>query len=254
MNDLTIINKEGVLVVDSREVAEALEIRHDNLLAKIKSYCDILATSNLRTLNFFIESTYLDAQGKERPCYLLTRKGCDMVSNKMTGEKGVIFTAKYVTKFEEMEKQLKNQVVTTELSPQLQLLIKMELEQKKMQMELQETKREVQAIRDIIVINPKAEWRKQTNNILNAIGYKTKEYQKVKDEAYKALEERGKCNLKIRLENLQVRALREGMAPSKVKNLNYLDVIENDARLREIYIAIVKEMAIKYGIEVSETA
>src|SRR5690606_23636378 len=34
------------------------------------------------------------------------RKGCDMVANKMTGEKGVLFTAAYVTKFEEMERQL----------------------------------------------------------------------------------------------------------------------------------------------------
>ncbi|MCX8167304.1 MAG: Rha family transcriptional regulator, partial [Candidatus Micrarchaeota archaeon] len=190
--------------------------------------------------------------GKERPCYLLTKKGCDMVANKMTGEKGVLFTAKYVTKFEEMEKQLKNQVVTSELSPQLQLLINMELEQKKMKMELQETKKEVQAIKDIIVINPRAKWRKQTNNILNSIGYKTKEYQKVKEEAYKALEERGKCNLKIRLENLQGRALREGMTPSQAKNLNYLDVIENDVRLKEIYIGIVKELAIKNGITVKE--
>ena len=30
-----------------------------------------------------------------------------MVANKLTGEKGVIFTAKYVNRFEEMEKQIK---------------------------------------------------------------------------------------------------------------------------------------------------
>ncbi|QUH20247.1 hypothetical protein [Alkaliphilus sp. B6464] len=33
----------------------------------------------------------------------------------------------------------------------------------------------------------------------------------------------------------------------KVEALCLLDVLENDARLREIYITIVKEMAIKYG-------
>ena len=115
--------------------------------------------------------------------------------------------------------------------------------------ESKEVKEEVQAIKDIIVINPKEEWRKQTNNILNQIGFKTKEYKKVKDEAYKALEDRAKCKLKIRLENLQGRALREGMAPSKVSQLNNLDVIANDVRLKEIYIAIVKEMAIKHGIQ-----
>lgn len=30
-----------------------------------------------------------------------------MVSNKMTGNKGILFTAEYVTKFEEMENQIK---------------------------------------------------------------------------------------------------------------------------------------------------
>lgn len=252
MNNLTVINNNGQLVIDSREVAEMIGKQHSHLLRDIKGYIEILNQSKIGFVDFFIESTYTDSKGEERPCYLLTKKGCDMVANKMTGEKGVIFTAKYVTKFEEMEKQIQNQVITSELSPQLQLLINMELEQKKMKMELQETKKEVQAIKDIIVINPRAEWRKQTNNILNSIGYKTKEYQKVKEEAYKALEERGKCNLKIRLENLQGRALREGMAPSKAKTLNYLDVIENDIRLKEIYIGIVKEMAIKNGITITE--
>jgi hypothetical protein len=48
----------------------------------------------------------MDTQNQSRPCYLLTRKGCDLVANKMTGEKGVLFTATYVTRFEEMEKVL----------------------------------------------------------------------------------------------------------------------------------------------------
>jgi hypothetical protein len=142
----------------------------------------------------------------------------------------------------------------------------MELEQKKLKQQINEVnynalsakaeaekaKEEVQAIRDIIVINPRSEWRTQANKILNSIGFKTKEYQKIKDETYKALEERGKCDLKRRLENLQGRALRQGMAPSKADELNYLDVIENDARLKEIYVSIVKEMAIKNGVWIKE--
>jgi anti-repressor protein len=42
------------------------------------------------------------------------------------------------------------------------------------------------------------------------------------------------------------------MAPSKVSQLNNLDVIANDVRLKEIYINIVKEMAIKNGVKVQE--
>lgn len=107
MNELTVINYDGQLVIDSREVAEMIGKEHKNLLRDIKGYVDILTGSNLSPLNFFIPSTYKDAKGETRPCYLLTRKGCDMVANKLTGEKGVLFTAAYVTKFEEMEKAIK---------------------------------------------------------------------------------------------------------------------------------------------------
>lgn len=80
----------------------------------MKTICEHTNTldmsSDLRTSNFFIESTYLDAYERENPCYFLTRKSCDMVANKMTGGKGILFTATYVTKFEEMEQQIKANV------------------------------------------------------------------------------------------------------------------------------------------------
>lgn len=105
--DLTVINQDGKLLVDSREVARMIDKRHDHLMRDIKGYIDVLDdTPNLGSPNFFIESTYINTQNKEQPCYLLTRKGCDMVANKMTGEKGIIFTATYVTQFEKMEKAL----------------------------------------------------------------------------------------------------------------------------------------------------
>ncbi|WP_311083539.1 Rha family transcriptional regulator [Paenibacillus polymyxa] len=81
---------------------------HSNLMRDIRGYVGILddPDSNLNSAEFFIAGSYIDAQNQERSCFELTRKGCDMVANKMTGEKGVRFTATYVSKFEEMEKQL----------------------------------------------------------------------------------------------------------------------------------------------------
>lgn len=58
--------------------------------------------------DFFIPHTYKDSTGRTLPCYFLTKKGCDMVANKMTGEKGVLFTAAYVTAFEAMRQHIKN--------------------------------------------------------------------------------------------------------------------------------------------------
>ncbi|HBF5641681.1 TPA: Rha family transcriptional regulator, partial [Clostridioides difficile] len=110
MKNLTIIKQNNQFLVESREVAELIEKKHDNLLRDIRGYKKILEdSSNLKSQDFFIESTYINTQNKIQPCYLLTKKGCDMVANKMTGEKGIIFTAIYVTKFEEMERELKEQ-------------------------------------------------------------------------------------------------------------------------------------------------
>lgn len=107
------------LVIDSREVADMTGKQHAHLLRDIKGYLDILDPNpNLDSAQFFIPSTYYDAQKQERPCYLLTRKGCDMVANKMTGEKGVLFTAYYVSRFEAMEKELQNQFVIPQTLPQ----------------------------------------------------------------------------------------------------------------------------------------
>mgnify|MGYP001331079696 FL=1 len=105
--DNQLMNTSIIETIDSREVAEMIDMRHDNLMKKIRNYQRILDSSKLRSQDFFVPSTYVNNQNKEQPCYLLTKKGCEMVANKLTGEKGVIFTAKYVNRFEEMEKQIK---------------------------------------------------------------------------------------------------------------------------------------------------
>jgi Rha family phage regulatory protein len=108
MNNLTIISQQGELLVDSRDIAKMIEVRHADLLDKINGYIQYLESGKFRSQDFFIASTYkVDGNNKNYDCYLLTRKGCDMVANKMTGEKGILFTATYVTEFERMSKQQK---------------------------------------------------------------------------------------------------------------------------------------------------
>jgi len=99
----------GKSVIDSREIAGMVEKNHKELLRDIRGYIEIMEKSGERKIapsDFFIPSTYINRQNKEMPCYLLTKKGCDMVANKMTGEKGVLFTAAYVTAFEKMRERV----------------------------------------------------------------------------------------------------------------------------------------------------
>lgn len=109
MHELNLICINGIWCADSREVAEMIGKRHADLMRSIDGYVEILTNAKLRSLDFFIKSSYVDSKGEKRPCYGITRKGCDMVANKLYGEKGVLFTAKYVIKFGQMEKQLAQQ-------------------------------------------------------------------------------------------------------------------------------------------------
>jgi len=88
-NQLQVIVKGTDIYVDSREVAEMVEKRHDNLVRDIENYIqtlDMTDSSTLRSQNFFIPSTYkVFGNNKDYLCYLITRKGCDMIANKMTG-------------------------------------------------------------------------------------------------------------------------------------------------------------------------
>lgn len=113
--ELTILEQNNQLLVDSREVAEMVEIDHKELLRKIEGtengkyigYIPTLTKGKIPPSDFFIKSNYKDTTGRNAKRYLLTKKGCDMVANKLTGEKGILFTATYVIKFEEMENKLK---------------------------------------------------------------------------------------------------------------------------------------------------
>lgn len=118
MKELTVFEHDHVDVVDSRQVAEMVGKNHKDLMRSIREYVETLDRSTERNFapsDFFIESTYKDSTGRTLPCYLLTKKGCDMVANKMTGEKGVLFTAAYVTAFEAMRKHINGESKTGKL-------------------------------------------------------------------------------------------------------------------------------------------
>lgn len=91
---MTVKNIHGQQAIDSREVAEMVERNHKELLRDIRKYVEIMEKSaevsqrKIAPSDFFIESSF-ENRGKEYPCYLITKKGCDMIANKLTGEKGV---------------------------------------------------------------------------------------------------------------------------------------------------------------------
>ena len=97
-------------MLDSREVAEMIGKDHNKLLRDIRIYTEQLAQSKIGHGDFFQESTYKDANNQSRPCYLVTKKGCEFIAHKLTGIKGTEFTAKYINRFHQMEEVIQNHV------------------------------------------------------------------------------------------------------------------------------------------------
>ena len=93
--------------ITSVEVAEMVEKDHNKLLRDIREYIEQLAQSTIGHGNYFTESTYVDINNQERPCYLVTKKGCEFIAHKIRGIKGTKFTAQYIDKFHDMEEIIK---------------------------------------------------------------------------------------------------------------------------------------------------
>ncbi|MCK8827709.1 hypothetical protein MWH25_08125 [Natroniella acetigena] len=104
----------------------------------------------------------------------------------------------------------------------------------------------VEKIRETI-IETDDDWRNGVNEKLNTIGFKTGKYKEIRTESYEILEDRARCRLGVRLDNLKERKRNNGATKTETNNTRKLDVIERDARLKEIYTSIVKQLAIKHS-------
>lgn len=237
--------------ISSVEVAEQVEKRHADLMKDIRVYIGYLGEGNFPPSDFFIESTYVSSQGKELPSFDCTKQGCEMIGNKMIGKKGVQFTAFYVRQFNQMENRIKQQTDTSQLSPELQMFYSLGQALANQEIATKRIESKVDNISEIVALNT-TDWRKDANNLINQVakvrgGYEA--YREVRKEIYTELERRGACSLEIRLTNKRRRMADEGVSKSKREKLSKVDVIADDKKLVEIYIAIVKEFAIKSGVD-----
>ncbi len=109
-------------VLDSREVAEMVGKEHKNLMRDVRSYVSELNELKIEPVNFFRENTYKDGKGEKRPCYSITKKGCEFIAHKLTGIKGTEFTARYINRFHDMEDMLREEHPKKEQKPRSESL------------------------------------------------------------------------------------------------------------------------------------
>jgi Rha family phage regulatory protein len=98
--DLEII--EGQIITTSQQIAAHFGKRHDTVLRAVRN----LECSDEYRLRNFAESSYLNVQGKEQPCYRLTRDGFVFLAMGFTGKEAAQWKEAYITAFNMMEQEL----------------------------------------------------------------------------------------------------------------------------------------------------
>lgn len=190
--------------------------------------------------------------------YLLSEQGYHALVGFMRTDKSKEIRKKLRREYFTMRKVIKEESSKIDqLSPQLQLLISMELEQKKLNRQikevsenLSETKNEIKEIRQVVNLDT-TNWRNETRTLIAKIARKEGDLKYIRDftnESYELLNKRFGVSLERRLTNKCKNMVLEGVSKSKISKLNNLDVIAEDKKLIEGYVTIVKDMAIKYGI------
>jgi anti-repressor protein len=160
--------------------------------------------------------------------------------------------------FTTLEESVKQKVVDlNQLSPELQMFQKIfnsvaeqQLEQKRQAEQINHVEQRVESIREVVALDTTS-WRDDTGNILRKISMELgggQAYSQVRAESYELLSKRMGVNLKQRLTNKRRRMADEGICKSTRDKLSYVDIIAEDKKLIEGYTAIVKEMAIRYGV------
>lgn len=190
----------------------------------------------------------------KRDDYKLTAHFAKKLSMKGNGEKAEEARDYFTT----LEERVKQKVIDlNQLSPELQMFQKIfnsvaeqQLEQKRQAEQLNHVEQRVESIREVVALDTTS-WRDDTGNILRKISMELgggQAYSQVRAESYELLSKRMGVNLKQRLTNKRRRMADEGICKSTRDKLSYVHIIAEDKKLVEGYTAIVKEMAIKYGI------
>jgi len=243
-NNLTVFNSEvipvyttdtGEKVVLGRELHEKLEVK-----TPYKDWFPRMAEYGFTDGKDFSANLSESTGGRPATDHILTLEMAKHIAMIQRTTQGKAIRDKLIA----LETNISN------LSPQLQLLIRIETEQKRQADALEATNSRLDRLGEVIALNPNS-WRDDCRRMITrvALSMGGPEYIKdVQSEVFSLLDKRLGVSLSVRLANLRRRMAEEGACKSKRDKASKVDVIAADKKLIEGYIAIVKEMAIKHGV------
>jgi Rha family phage regulatory protein len=252
MNQLVFI-KNNQAVTDSLTVADVFNKRHDHVVRDIENQLSKLfeaGESEWGATNFG-ETRYQHRQNKQwYQKYNLTEDAFAIIAMSYVTPEAMKMKIKFLNEFKIMKEKLQTQKPKNQLEI-LQGTINQLVEQER---RVSEVEKKLDNISNIMTMDS-VEWRDKVNSVLKKIANKwsgVEPYRSVKKLSYERLEKRAGCKLELRLNNRKERALAQGMTKSYIRKINKLDVIQEDKRLIEIYIQIIKEMAIQFNVNISD--
>ncbi|MFR1351204.1 MAG: antA/AntB antirepressor family protein [[Clostridium] symbiosum] len=170
----------------------------------------------------------------------------------------------YFTKVEDGAKEMTLRM--QEMSPQLQVMINMELEQKRQAkeqerqaVELEQVKENQKVIAQALSRPVEKNFREWVNESLSMIaesnnypyiGSSQERYRAVRAESYERLNRRRPCRLDLKVRNAKGNAANAGANNTQINAINKLTVIEADKDLRPVYESVIKEMLAAYRVNV----
>ena len=247
MNDLTVFSKDvlpvyttdtGEKVVIGRELHEALKIEtpYTQWFERMCGY----GFSENEDFTGFSQKSEKPLGGRPTADHILKLDMAKHIAMIQRSPEGKAIRDKLIS----LETNI------SQLSPELRALISIETRQREQARQIEQVNQRLDSIGEVVALSPTG-WRNDVSKLIVNIANKMGglEYiQTVHKEAYGLLEERAGTRLETRLTNRRRRMAEEGVCKSKRDRLTKMDVIAEDKKLIEIYLAIVKEMAVKYGV------
>lgn len=248
-------NKKAMLVKDIAQIHNQplgeINRRINDNRNRFKDNIDIIDLKSVMGLSHNEFGFTQNAWNRLGNAYLLSERGYAKLLKILDDDKAWDIYDELVDNYFNMRKTIKNDVsMFDELSPDLQMFKKIFDNAARNELELKRVDQKLDNITEIVSLNT-TEWRKTAQGLIHKMA-KTEggfgAYQQIQGDIYKEVDARAGSNLKTRLTNLRQRMALNGSCKSAIDRLNRLDVIDADKRLKQIYMAVVKDFAIKYKV------
>lgn len=256
MNQLIITEFKDIRVLTSQQIAESYETDSDTISKNFNNNKDryqegkhyiLLQGEELREEK--ANGKIYGLQNNANKFYLWTEKGAFLHAKSLNTDKAWDVYDQLVDEYFKTQ-ETKPKCIEDVLIESLQEMKSMRNRLEKQDKEIEAVQSRVENIREVVSLDTTS-WRDETRILISKmadIRGGGSAFSNLRAESYRLLEVRMGVKLQSRLTNKRRRMADEGICKSKRDKLSYVDIIAEDKKLIEGYTAIVKEMAIKYGV------